>query len=169
VQNRRKARTGYAFENHLEQIFRAHEIRFDRQAVTEHNSRPDFLFPGADEYHDENFSVANLSMLGVKSTCKDRWLQVLSEAARIPDKHLLTLEPGISENQTTKMRANSLQLILPKRSHATYRDSQQAWLTDLEDFVSFGAITARGRRRRHTSFSLNRKTVVLSRIVFRHH
>ena len=27
------------------------------------------------------------SMLGVKTTCKDRWRQVLSEADRIPQKH----------------------------------------------------------------------------------
>ncbi len=52
-------------------------------------------------------------MLGVKSTCKDRWRQVLSEAARIPDKCLLTVEPGISENQTNEMQANRLQLVLP--------------------------------------------------------
>ena len=60
-------------------------------------------------------------MLGAKSTCKDRWRQVLSEAQRIPNKHLLTLEPGISENQTDEMQAKRLQLILPAQLHATYR------------------------------------------------
>ena len=75
-------------------------------------------------------------MLGVKTTCKDRWRQVLSEAARIPDKHLLTLEPGISENQTNEMQANRLQLVLPSELHVTYRENQQAWLMSLKEFVS---------------------------------
>ena len=136
VQNRRKSRMGYAFENHLEEVFKACNIRYDRQAVTENNSKPDFLFPGEAEYHDIGFQAEKLTMLGVKSTCKDRWRQVLSEAARIPDKHLLTLEPGISENQTGEMAANLLQLVLPRGLHETYRTAQQAWLMDLDGFIS---------------------------------
>lgn len=135
VQNRRKSRTGYALENHLEEIFRAFNVRYDRHAITENRSKPDFLFPGIDQYHDETFPSARLSMLGVKSTCKDRWRQVLSEAAKIPDKHLLTLEPGISENQTEEMRASRLQLVLPAGLHETYRAKQKQWLMNLKDFI----------------------------------
>ena len=75
-------------------------------------------------------------MLGAKSTLKDRWRQVLSEALRIPEKHLLTLEPGISENQTDEMQAKKLQLVVPKRLHNTYRLTQQSWLMDVADFIS---------------------------------
>ena len=135
VQNRRKARAGYALEHHLEEIFRAHALKYQRQAITEHYSRPDFLFPRVTEYHDRNFPDAGLSMLGVKSTCKDRWRQVLSEATRIPAKHLLTLEPGISENQTNEMRANEVQLILPSELHSTYTNIQQMWLMDIHEFI----------------------------------
>jgi len=136
VQNRRKSRTGYAFENHLEEVFKTCSVTFNHQAVTENNSKPDFLFPGVTEYHNADFPVSKLTMLGVKTTCKDRWRQVLSEAARIPDKHLITLEPGISENQTNEMVANGLQLVLPRGLHVTYREKQQNWLMDLEDFIS---------------------------------
>ena len=135
IQNRRKARAGYALEHHLEEIFRSFYLKYDRQAVTEHKSKPDFLFPGAREYHDKIFPLAGLSMLGAKSTCKDRWRQVLSEAARIMDKHLLTLEPGISENQTNEMQANRLQLVLPSELHGTYTDAQQTWLMNVQEFI----------------------------------
>lgn len=135
VQNRRKSRAGYAFENHLEEIFKTCGVKYDCQAVTENKSKPDFLFPSMEEYHNSSFPSEKLTMLGVKSTCKDRWRQVLSEAARIPDKHLITLEPGISENQTCEMAANHLQLVLPSDLHATYRESQQTWLMDLGDFI----------------------------------
>ena len=135
IQNRRKARAGYALEHHLEEIFRSFYLKYDRQAVTEHKSKPDFLFPGAREYHDKIFPLAGLSMLGAKSTCKDRWRQVLSEAARIMDKHLLTLEPGISENQTNEMQANRLQLVLPSELHGTYTEAQQTWLMNVQEFI----------------------------------
>jgi len=135
VQNRRKSRAGYALEHHLAQVFKVWDVKYDRQAVTENKAKPDFLFPGCREYHDETFSVAKLTMLGVKSTCKDRWRQVLSEADRIPEKHLLTLEPGISENQTREMQAKSLQLVLPKKLHETYREGQRSQLINLREFI----------------------------------
>lgn len=135
VQNRRKARAGQALENHLEAVFLAQGIRFARGAQTENRNKPDFLFPGVANYADAAFPDARLTMLGAKSTLKDRWRQVLSEARRIDQKHLLTLEPGVSENQTDEMRAKSLQLVIPRRLHETFRPSQREWLVDLARFL----------------------------------
>jgi hypothetical protein len=75
-------------------------------------------------------------MLGVKSTCKDRWRQVLAEAARVETKHLLTLETSISTNQTDEMRAQKVALIVPKKLHATYAPSQRAFLLDVANFAA---------------------------------
>jgi hypothetical protein len=136
VQNRRKSRAGQALENHLEAVFGAQGIRYVRGAKTENRNKPDFIFPGQDEYRDPDFPEDRLTMLGAKSTLKDRWRQVLSEAQRIEDKHLLTLEPGISENQTGEMQAKRLQLVVPRRLHVTYRSTQQQWLMDVATFVS---------------------------------
>jgi hypothetical protein len=113
----------------------AHGIRFARGAETENKNKPDFLFPGASEYRDEAFPAAQLTMLGAKSTLKDRWRQVLSEARRIPNKHLVTLEPGISEAQINQMQAESLQLVVPAKIHETFREAQRVWLMDVSDFV----------------------------------
>lgn len=135
VQNRRKSRVGLALENHIGVVFTTLGVRYKRTAITENKSKPDFLFPGQYEYHDTAFPVARLSMLAVKSTCKDRWRQVLAEADRIEEKHLLTLEPGISTNQTAEMRDKKLQLVLPKSLHDTYNDKQRAWLFDLRTFI----------------------------------
>ncbi|WP_309752364.1 type II restriction endonuclease [Novosphingobium sp.] len=136
VQNRRKSRAGQALEHHLGAIFTAHAIQHTRGAETENKNKPDFLFPGQAEYRDPSFPASRLTMLGAKSTLKDRWRQVLSEAERIEAKHLLTLEPGISENQTTEMQAKNLQLVLPRSLHATFRAPQQAWLMDLDEFLA---------------------------------
>ena len=136
VQNRRKSRVGLALENHLEAVFAAQGIRYRRGAETENRNKPDFLFPGPDEYQDQSFPDGRLTMLGAKSTLKDRWRQVLSEARRIEDKHIQTLEPGISENQTSEMQAKRLQLVIPRRLHNTFRLEQQGWLMGLDDFLS---------------------------------
>ena len=53
-------------------------------------------------------------MLGVKSTYKDRWQQVLAEANRIETKHILTLESTISTGQTDEMQRHLLQSIVPE-------------------------------------------------------
>lgn len=136
VQNRRKSRMGYALENHLEAIFRAFGIAHDRGAETRDNSKPDFLFPGVKAYNAAPASGApHLIMLGAKSTCKDRWRQVLNEAAKIPRKHLLTLQPGISEAQTEQMDQADLQLVVPRSIQDSYTDGQRAWLWDLARFI----------------------------------
>jgi hypothetical protein len=135
VQNRRKSRAGQSLEHHLGALFAASGVRFSRGAETEDRHRPDFLFPSHSEYHNPAFPSERLTMLGSKSTLKDRWRQVLTEAARIPRKHLLTLEPGISENQTDQMKTAQLQLVLPAKLHSTFRDSQRPWLMTVADFV----------------------------------
>jgi hypothetical protein len=133
---RRKSRAGSALENHLEQVFTEHGVTYTRTGVTENRLKPDFIFPGIGHYHDAGFSRERLTMLAAKSTCKDRWRQILNEAARIPDKHLLTLEPGISENQTGEMKLERVRLVLPRGLHASYTPAQQGWLMDVAGFVA---------------------------------
>lgn len=137
VHNTRKSRAGHSLENHLEFIFKEHGLRFQRGVYTESKSKPDFLFPGAHEYLDESFPTDLLTMLGVKTTCKDRWRQVLREARRISRKHLATLEPGISSSQTDQMQESRLQLVLPEPLHETYTASQRDWLWTLGDFIDY--------------------------------
>lgn len=135
VHNRRKSRAGYSLENHIEAIFRSARLEFDRGAKTEGRKTPDFLFPGKDAYHDPAYPSDQLRMLGSKSSCKDRWRQVLTEAARIDQKHLLTLEPSISTTQTLEMQSSNLQLVVPRGIFETYNPEQQGWLMDLSGFM----------------------------------
>ncbi len=136
VQNRRKSRVGLALENHLEVVFIECGIQYTRIAVTENKAKPDFIFPGVAAYHNLAYDPLRLTMLGVKSTCKDRWRQVLAEADRIDHKHLLTLEAAISGHQTDEMQAKNLQLVLPRGLHNTYTPAQQTWLMDISSFVT---------------------------------
>jgi hypothetical protein len=126
---------GRAFENHLEAVFWAHNLAFETQVRTEQGNTADFLFPGRAAYDDPAFSPARLTMLAAKSTCKDRWRQVLPEARRIWPKHLITLEPAISASQLEQMRGERLRLVVPQALHDTYAEANAEWLMTAADFV----------------------------------
>ena len=115
VHQRRYSRMGYSLEHHLDAIFCTFNLKFSRKAHTENKSKPEFLFPGESQYWDKEYPIEKLAMLGSKSTCKDRWRQLLSEAAKVQERHLFTLEPSISENQTNEMQAHNIQLIFAKK------------------------------------------------------
>jgi hypothetical protein len=136
VQNRRKSRSGHALENHLEVIFKANNLRYERGAATEGKAKPDFLFPGSREYKNVGYDAALLTMLGAKTTCKDRWRQVLAEAKRIDQKHLLTLEAAISSHQTDQMQEHKLHLVVPRGLHETFTLSQRRHLLNVSDFTA---------------------------------
>jgi len=136
VHNRRKSRMGHSLEHHLEAVFVAYGVRYVRGAFTENRQKPDFLFPSLEAYAAAPANgAADLIMLGAKSSCKDRWRQVLAEATKIRRKHLLTLEPRISRTQTLQMEEHNLQLVVPEPIHITYAPSQRHWLWTLGDFI----------------------------------
>ncbi len=136
VQNRRKSRAGMALANHVEVVLQHNGLRYKREATTEKRAGPDFLFPGEVEYFNPDWPASALTMLGAKTTCKDRWRQVLAEADRIEAKHLLTLEPGISVTQTDEMRKENLQLVIPAGIHVTYKPIQREQIIKVADFIT---------------------------------
>lgn len=136
VQNRRKSRSGHAFENHIEHILKENKITFQRGAVTEGKQKPDFIFPSSASYQDLAFPADRLRILGAKTTCKDRWRQVLAEGSRVERKHLITLEHSISEAQTAQMQSLKLQLVVPQALHETYTPAQASWLMSFGDFIA---------------------------------
>lgn len=135
VQNRRKSRAGHSFEHHLAAVFETHGLLFSKGKKTERNNKPDFLFPGVHHYHSPDFNAELLTMLGVKTSAKDRWRQVLSEAEKISFKHLITLEPSISIHQTEEMKEQNLQLVIPSSLFETYTVAQRTELINLQGFI----------------------------------
>ena len=136
VSNRRKSRSGNSLELHLECIFIEEGLRsFGTQCVTESRKKPDFLFPSCEKYHDPEWPDEKLRMLAVKTTCKDRWRQILNEADRIDAPHLFTLQEGVSANQHKEMESEGVKLVVPKPLHSKYPKSVREKLTSLDDFI----------------------------------
>jgi hypothetical protein len=139
ILQRRKARSGRSLELHTRAIFIEERLRegvdFSHQPESELGKRPDFLFPSEAAYKTAAFPVANLRMLAVKTTCKDRWRQVINEADRIPQKHLFTLQEGVSEGQFREMTGAGICLVVPVQLKSSYPVAIQQHLQTLESFI----------------------------------
>jgi hypothetical protein len=134
--NRRKSRSGRSLELHARLIFSEEAVPFSWQARTEYKKAPDFIFPSQDAYHDPDFPAESLRMLATKTTCKDRWRQVLNEADRIPHKHLLTLQEGVSESQFREMQDAGVRLVVPMSLMPSYPDEIRTDLLSFERFLA---------------------------------
>jgi EcoRII C terminal/Restriction endonuclease EcoRII, N-terminal len=133
IMNRRKSRAGRSFENHMSYILTDAGVPFDvRPAI---DGRPDIVIPGAAAYHDSSYPVERLFVVGLKTTCKDRWRQVLNEGKRVPRKHLITLQRGISSNQLGEMVAANVSLIVPVGLHRLYPAEHSMELLGIEAFI----------------------------------
>lgn len=135
VLNRRKSRAGKSLEHHLADIFTHNNLIFEEQVITEENKKPDFVFPNGKCYHNLTFPGDLLTVLGAKTTCKDRWRQVLNEADRVDEKYLFTLQQGISSNQLKEMRDYHLHLVVPHKYLNSFPKEYRSGISDLSAFI----------------------------------
>ena len=139
VLNRRKSRAGKSLEHHLSAIFSRNQLQYRAQAITEGNKKPDFIFPSQEAYHDPSFPVDRLISLAAKTTCKDRWRQVINEADRLRDKpkFLCTLQQGISPAQMDEMQAENIVLVVPRPYIMSYPRDRQDRIWTLARFIGY--------------------------------
>lgn len=135
----RKSRAGKSLEYHAKSIFDEEGLvegaDYEYNPKIEGNKQPDFLFPTVANYNDGSFPSERLAVLAAKTTCKDRWRQVLNEADRVPIKHLLTLQEGVSLTQYREMQESGVRLVVPKGLHEKYPREIRAELLTLTDFI----------------------------------
>lgn len=133
IMNRRKSRAGRSFENHVAYILEDAGIPFTSQPAID--GKPDLVIPSAEAYHDNSYPADRLFIVGLKTTCKDRWRQVLNEGRRVPRKHLMTLQRGISANQLSEMVQADVSLIVPQALHKDYPGGSEMDLLAVDGFI----------------------------------
>jgi len=136
ILNRRKSRAGKSLEHHLAEVFNNFNLQYQSQVITEEAKRPDFIFPNSACYHDSQFNSDNLIFLASKTTCKDRWRQILNEADRIKVKYLFTLQQGISTNQLVEMYKYDVKLVVPKPYLESFPKEFRDRIYSLNDFIN---------------------------------
>lgn len=140
ILQRRKSRAGRSLELQAKEILLEEGLRESNQFAhgveSDPGRKPDFLFPSQECYRDAAFPPDRLRMLAVKTTCRDRWRQILNEARRIETKHLLTVQEGVSEGQFREMKESGVRLVVPSRLWTHYPAAVRAELTSLESFIA---------------------------------
>lgn len=139
VLNRRKSRAGKSLEHHLGAIFLGNGILFEGQVVTEGNKKPDFIFPSSAAYHNATYPIDKLVFLAAKTTCKDRWRQILNEADRFRGrtKYLCTLQQGMTTKQMNEMAAEKVVLVVPKPYVRSYPVHTAMHIITIADFIGY--------------------------------
>lgn len=139
VSQRRNTRGGNSLELHMRIILGEEGLKegsgFSHRKESEKGRIPDFLFPSHSAYHDPKFPASQLRMLAAKSTCRERWPQVTKEADRIPRKHLLTLQKGLSQSQFDQMHLAGISLVVPKELHNAYPPAVRPRLITVTQFI----------------------------------
>jgi type II restriction enzyme len=131
--NRRKSRAGRSLENHVEFLLtRAGIPHTMRPAI---DGEPDVIIPSARAYYDPAYPQDRLFVLGIKTTCKDRWRQVLNEGRRKREKYIVTLQAGISTAQLDEMQQAGIGLIVPRNLHESYPEDRRARLLTVSAFI----------------------------------
>jgi hypothetical protein len=134
IMNRRKSRAGRSLENHVEFLLKKARIPFEMRPRID--GKPDVIIPNRRAYYDPEYPIDRLFVIGIKTTCKDRWRQVLNEGRRGPKKYLLTIQPGISNNQLNEMKQANIVLVVPQNLHKEYSPKRTVQLLTIEQFIT---------------------------------
>lgn len=140
ILQRRKKRAGRSLELHVRAILLEEAFvegrDFNHDQPSDRRLRPDFLFPSQAAYRDPAFPAERLRMLAAKTTLKERWGQVLREADRIPVKHILTLQEGVSESDFREITGAGIVLVVPQALHQRFPKPVRSSLLTLEAFLA---------------------------------
>lgn len=137
LQQSRKSRRGQSLQNHFAALLDREQIPYSAQCMAEAGETPDFVVPGCDRYHDASFPAERLRMVACKSTAKERWRQILNEAARIPEKYLLTLDSKLTPSTISSMTHARIRVFIPASIlQSEYRERGAHGLNTVTDLVS---------------------------------
>ena len=97
------------------------------------------MFPSQAAYHNATFPTDKLISLAAKTTCKDRWRQVINEADRLRGlpKYLCTLQQGISPAQMDEMQAENVILVVPRPYIVSYPADRRDRIWTVTKFVDY--------------------------------
>ncbi|MCP3420353.1 type II restriction endonuclease [Nocardioides pinisoli] len=134
--NGRFSRAGLSFEHHVEALLKANGVRYGRPKTMKDGSKPDYLMPTLDAYGDADMPDELLTFLAAKTTTKERWRQIVTEATRIGVRHLITMDPGLVPDTLSAMAENNVIPVLPQPVIDMYPGSMRASMMNVADFIA---------------------------------
>lgn len=135
--NARFSRAGTSFEHHISALFTAAGLRFAQPRRMSDGSKPDFLLPTLNAWADPGMPEDLLTFLAAKTTTKERWRQIATEASRVPVKHLITLDRELNGDVLDAMDQNHVVPILPRHIQDGYPAELSGRMSTVGEFLEF--------------------------------
>ncbi len=135
LQQRRRARMGYALQNHLAHLWSIHGIAYTPQANMG-GVRIDFIFSDLQSYHRPAFDRDLLTVLAVKSVLRERWTEVLREGAGLKERYLCTIDPKMPKGPVAGLSAAGFTLVVLSTIQANYRLSASEAIISVQEFIA---------------------------------
>ena len=98
-------------------------------------SKPDFLFPSITAYNDGSVPDSHLTFLAAKTTTKERWRQVVTEASRLQEKFLITMDRELNVEVLKAMRQNHVRAVIPASLQVEYGPALARHMTSVRAFI----------------------------------
>lgn len=133
IMNRRRARPSRSMENHVEYLLKDAMVPFDVQRMPD--GEASLIIPGRAQYANNKYPADKLFIVGVRNNCKGRWWQITQDTARVPWKHLITMQEGISPKQLAAIHKAKVSLVVPQKLHSRYPSVEGVDLLNVEAFI----------------------------------
>ena len=147
LKNTRSSRAGSSFEEHIAALFDQIALDYDKQRAID-GSKPDFVLPSHAAYANETYPIQWLTILGAKTTTKERWRQIKTEGLRVPTKHLITMDRQLNAGVLNEMRGHQIRPVIPIPIQAGYSPDIRIEMTAVSDFIE----EARAKKARADEF-----------------
>ena len=132
--NSRFSRAGKSFEQHIAALMDARRLRYGSPARMADGSKPDFLLPTIESYSDPGFPDELLTFLAAKTTTKERWRQVVTEATRSETRYLMTMDRELNSDVLDAMAANGVVPVVPLPIQDQYPEALAARMMSVREF-----------------------------------
>jgi type II restriction enzyme len=133
IMNRRRSRPSRSMESHVKYLLNDAKVPFEVHRLAD--ADPVLVIPGRTELADMNYPTDKVFVVAVRNTCKGRWWQITQDSERIPWKHIITMQEGISATQLGQMHESKVALVVPKKLHSRYPKVKGVSLLNVEGFI----------------------------------
>jgi hypothetical protein len=120
------SRAGNAFERYIRMWLKAFSIPFEKGKV-DGERIPDFILPTIEYYMNiEQRGLDDAMLLSAKTTCRERYTEILSEGNHVHTRYLATLDNAVPAKSIKKMEGYRIVMIVTEKDKAAleqYRGS----------------------------------------------
>jgi hypothetical protein len=138
MQNSIFSLAGSCFEKYIEVWLDAFDLPFEIQKRVDGDRIPDFVLPSRHYYMArDSRSPDDAILLSAKTTCRERWTQILSEGKLVDTKYLATLDAAVPKDKINSMLSERVVLVVPESEKSAlehYRSADN--VLEFQQFMS---------------------------------